>query len=128
MIASRACARSRGGSGVCQPSAFARSASVERVRRASSWVTEPNATLRRAADPQPAGRCQLGTLAKRACGAGSHPPTAPRPRRGDGTEGVPLNVIQGQLGHADLGATSIYLQGIDDAEIIHAVHACRAPM
>ena len=43
-------------------------------------------------------------------------------------EGVPLNVIQRQLGHADLGATSIYLQGIENAEIIHAVHACRAPM
>jgi site-specific recombinase XerD len=28
-------------------------------------------------------------------------------------EGVPLNVIQRQLGHANLGTTSIYLQGID---------------
>ncbi len=26
-------------------------------------------------------------------------------------EGVPLNVIQRQLGHANLGTTSIYLQG-----------------
>jgi site-specific recombinase XerD len=26
-------------------------------------------------------------------------------------EGVPLNVIQRQLGHANLGVTSIYLQG-----------------
>ena len=31
-------------------------------------------------------------------------------------EGVPLNVIQGQLGHANLGITSIYLQGIDTEE------------
>jgi site-specific recombinase XerD len=28
-------------------------------------------------------------------------------------EGVPLNIIQRQLGHANLGTTSVYLQGID---------------
>jgi site-specific recombinase XerD len=33
-------------------------------------------------------------------------------------EGVPLVVIQSQLGHAHLGITSIYLQGIDSSEII----------
>src|SRR3954465_7051970 len=33
-------------------------------------------------------------------------------------EGVPLVVIQRQLGHSNLGITSIYLQGIDNAEII----------
>jgi site-specific recombinase XerD len=43
-------------------------------------------------------------------------------------EGVPLIVIQRQLGHTSLGVTSIYLQGIDSAEIIDAVHARRAPM
>jgi site-specific recombinase XerD len=43
-------------------------------------------------------------------------------------EGVPLNIIQRQLGHANLGTTSIYLQGIDPEEIITAVHARRAPM
>jgi len=43
-------------------------------------------------------------------------------------EGVPLNIIQRQLGHANLGTTSIYLQGIDTEEIIAAVHARRAPM
>ncbi len=43
-------------------------------------------------------------------------------------EGVPLNVIQRQLGHANLRVTSIYLQGIDSAEIINAVHARRAPL
>jgi integrase/recombinase XerD len=43
-------------------------------------------------------------------------------------EGAPLNVIQGQLGHANLGTTSIYLQGIDTEEIIATVHARRAPM
>jgi hypothetical protein len=33
-------------------------------------------------------------------------------------EGVPLVVIQRQLGHANLGITSVYLQGIDSSEII----------
>ena len=43
-------------------------------------------------------------------------------------EGVPLNIIQRQLGHTNLGTTSIYLQGIDPEEIIAAVHTRRAPM
>jgi site-specific recombinase XerD len=43
-------------------------------------------------------------------------------------EGVPLIVIQRQLDHSNLGITSIYLQGIDNAEIIEAVHGRRAPM
>ena len=43
-------------------------------------------------------------------------------------EGVPLNVIQRQLGHANLGITSVYLEGIDNAEIIDTVHARREPM
>jgi integrase len=43
-------------------------------------------------------------------------------------EGVPLNIIQRQLGHANLGITSIYLQGIDSGEIIEAVHGRRPPM
>jgi site-specific recombinase XerD len=41
-------------------------------------------------------------------------------------EGVPLNVIQRQLGHANLGTTPIYLQGIDTEEIIATVRARRA--
>jgi site-specific recombinase XerD len=41
-------------------------------------------------------------------------------------EGVPLIVIQRQLGHSNVGITSIYLQGIDNAEIIETVHARRA--
>jgi integrase len=43
-------------------------------------------------------------------------------------EGVPLIVIQRQLGHSNLGITSVYLQGIDNAVIIETVHARRAPM
>jgi hypothetical protein len=41
---------------------------------------------------------------------------------------VPLNIIQRQLGHTNLGTTSIYLQGIDPEEIIAAAHTRRAPM
>ena len=40
--------------------------------------------------------------------------------------GVPLVVIQRQLGRSNLGITSIYLRGIDNAEIIDTVHARRA--
>jgi site-specific recombinase XerD len=40
-------------------------------------------------------------------------------------EGVPLNIIQRQLGHTNLGTTSIYLQGIDPEEIITAVRTRR---
>jgi site-specific recombinase XerD len=43
-------------------------------------------------------------------------------------EGVPLFVIQRQLGHADLGITSVYLRGIDNTEIVHTVHERPAPM
>ena len=43
-------------------------------------------------------------------------------------EGVPLIVIQRELGHSNFGITSIYLQGSDNAEIIEAAHARRAPM
>jgi site-specific recombinase XerD len=43
-------------------------------------------------------------------------------------EGVALLVIQRQLGHTNLGITSIYLQGIDSAEIIDTVHGRRPPV
>jgi len=43
-------------------------------------------------------------------------------------EGVALNIIQRQLGHVNLGATSVYLQGIDTEEIIATVHGRRGPM
>jgi hypothetical protein len=45
-------------------------------------------------------------------------------------EGVPLIDIQRQLGHSNLGITSlgVYLQGIDNAEIIETLHARRRPM
>jgi integrase/recombinase XerD len=43
-------------------------------------------------------------------------------------EGVPLNVIQRQLGHASLGVTSVYLQGIDTSEIIETVRSRTGPV
>jgi integrase/recombinase XerD len=43
-------------------------------------------------------------------------------------EGIPLTVIQRQLGHANLGITSVYLRGIDHSEIINTVYARPAPM
>jgi integrase len=43
-------------------------------------------------------------------------------------EGVPMMVIQRQLGHANLGITSIYLQGIDNAEIMDTVHHRATPV
>lgn len=43
-------------------------------------------------------------------------------------EGVPLTVIQHQLGHANLGITPVYLQGIDNSEIINTVFARPAPV
>ena len=43
-------------------------------------------------------------------------------------EGISLIVIQRQLGHADLAITSRYLRGIDNTEIIQAVHDRPEPM
>src|ERR1700758_3532170 len=43
-------------------------------------------------------------------------------------EGISLIVIQRQLGHADLTITSRYLRGIDNTEIIQAVHERPEPM
>jgi integrase/recombinase XerD len=43
-------------------------------------------------------------------------------------EGIALNVIQRQLGHANLGVTSVYLQGIDNSEIIATVCARPQPV
>ncbi len=57
-------------------------------------------------------------------------PTCGRPCSPSGirVQRVPPRVVQRQLGHADLGITSAYLRGIDNTEIIHAVHERPAPM
>lgn len=55
-------------------------------------------------------------------GAGSHPMNSGTPT----PTGCPAReirlVVRRQLGHADLGITSTYLRGIDNTEIIRAVH------
>ena len=43
-------------------------------------------------------------------------------------EGIPLPLIQRQLGHSHLSTTGTYLEGISSEEIISTVHARRAPM
>jgi Phage integrase family len=43
-------------------------------------------------------------------------------------EGIPLPLIQRQLGHSHLSTTGTCLQGIDTEEIISTVHARLAPM
>jgi site-specific recombinase XerD len=43
-------------------------------------------------------------------------------------EGISLILIQRQLGHADLAISSRYLRGIDNTEIIQAVHQRPEPM
>ena len=43
-------------------------------------------------------------------------------------EGIPLPLIQRQLGHSHLSTTGTYLEGIISEEIISIVHARRAPM
>jgi hypothetical protein len=49
-------------------------------------------------------------------------PALCEPPRGEVISDHPHN------GHADLGVTSAYLRGIDNAEIIHTVHERPAPM
>ena len=43
-------------------------------------------------------------------------------------EGVPLPIIQRQLGHSHLSTIGTYLEGINHEEIIGTIHARRAPM
>jgi site-specific recombinase XerD len=98
----------------------------------------------------PAGRlfCVLrGPTRRRPCASAWNPSsTAPRRRDSRGPsrfaphqlrhahavemsrEGISLLVIQRQLRHADLAITSRYLRGIDNTEIIAAVHERPAPM
>ena len=79
----------------------------------------------------PAGiRCQLHRAAR---AAGVRRRFAPHQLRHAhavemSREGISLIVIQRQLGHADLAITSRYLRGIDNTEIIQAVHDRPEPM
>jgi hypothetical protein len=55
-------------------------------------------------------------------------PAASRARAGACARRRPAQHHPAQLGHTNLGTTSIYLQGIDPEEIIAAVRTRRAPM
>jgi integrase len=55
-------------------------------------------------------------------------PAAPRARGRDGPRRRAADRHPTPAGHSNLGITSVYLQGIDNAEIIETVHARRAPM
>lgn len=43
-------------------------------------------------------------------------------------EGVPIHIIQRQLGHANPGITAVYLQGIAPIEVVDAIGSRAAPM
>jgi hypothetical protein len=72
-----------------------------------------------------AARAQLRHAAVR--GSGAFAPTNSRHEHAV-HRAFPMVVIHRQLGHSNLGVTSICLQGIDSTEIIDTVHARRAPM
>jgi integrase len=77
-----------------------------------------------------AARGELGRLAAR---SGVRRRFAPHQSRHAHTiemahEGIPLPIIQRQPGHAHLGITSIYLQGIDTREIVDTVPRRRPPV
>ena len=95
-------------------------------RCSASWTGRP------AGGPGQARTCassSAGSPPKRGSGAVSRRTSYATPTPSNSpAKGVALNVIQRQLGHANLGTTSIYLQGIDTEEIIATVHARRAPM
>ena len=63
------------------------------------------------ATPRPA-RSSAAPRRRPECVAASRRTSSARPRRRRAREGVPLIVIQRQLGHSTLGITSVYLQGM----------------
>ncbi|MGH2989935.1 MAG: tyrosine-type recombinase/integrase [Solirubrobacterales bacterium] len=111
-------------------SSFGRGSSIEPGCRADRcFESSPG---RRRAGPGRRRRCEPSSVVSRAR-LGVRRRFAPHQLRHAhavemAREGVALNVIQRQLGHADLGITSAYLQGIDSGEIVDVVHARRAPV
>ena len=106
------------------------------MARAPSWASRWAALLRhQRPNTRPAlvqGRRESGP-AQEAVAAGVRRRFAPHQLRHAhafelAREGVPLVVIQRRLGHSNLGMPSVYLEGIDNAEIVETVHARRAPM
>ena len=77
----------------------------------------------------PLGSSCTGSRTRRGCGDGSLRTSAITHTPFELLhEGIPLPLIQRQLGHAHLSTTGTDLQGIDSEEIISTVHARRAPM
>jgi integrase len=68
------------------------------------------------------------TAAQQVCVDGSRHISSGKPTRSRWRVRGAADRVQRQLGHSNLGITSVYLQGIDNAEIIETVHARRAPM
>jgi hypothetical protein len=112
------------------------------LRAARTVAASESHDARRAAvlrHRRPFPRTRLGTVARARRAETTHrarrsppplrtPSATPRARHRARPQGVPLNVIQRQPGHRNLGVTSIYLQGIDPGEIIDTVHNRRPPM
>jgi hypothetical protein len=87
--------------------------------------THPRPSLLPCRDPHAAEKRRSGGRRQATVRAAPAPPRSHSrdvPRKG------PLAVIQRLLDHADLGITSAYLRGIDNTDIIHAVHERPAPM
>jgi integrase len=78
--------------------------------------------------PQPSAITCAGSQGRPAYGAASPLTSCATPTPSRWPAKVSLKVIQRQLGHVNLGVTSVYLDGIDTAEIIDTVHNPRAPM
>ena len=124
-------------------SAAARAAAAAR----SVWTHGAGSSSGRGSLPAPSSRsarCSASSTARPAGGPGQARACAPscadspltlvsapvcaapapaRTRARARPRGVPLNIIQRQLGHANLGTTSIYLQGIDPGRSSHRPHA-----
>src|SRR5437660_10420150 len=78
--------------------------------------------------PQPRANSYITRPLKLASGVDSRHTNSGTPHAVEmAHEGVPLVVVQRQLRHANLGITSVYLQGIDSSEIISTVHGRPSP-
>jgi site-specific recombinase XerD len=108
-----------------------------RAMAAGAYAHAGRAAVLRDQRPHPRSRVaslgSAGALRRRATRAGVRRRFAPHQLRHAHAldllrEAAPLNVTQRQLGHRNLGMTSIYLKGIDPDEIIQTVHAHRPPM
>ncbi len=112
---------------------WAFNSSIRGLRSAGSCTSGPCSALceggpagGRAARPRPAFNC--ATLPREpGCVVGLPLISCACPRLEMSREGVPLVVIQRQLGHANLGVTSVCLRGIDNAEVIQTVRDRPAP-